>query len=125
MYFEFDKVFGPPCSQEEVFEDNPQCFQSALDGFTAALPMARYCVCVCVCVLWRGGGLRLLVYPHRSKPRIMDLIKETHVRVQCIPMHQPFNLLTLILLVTEWHYVCVYVCVCVCVCVCVGVGVCL
>ena len=86
MYFEFDKVFGPPCSQEEVLEDNPQCFQSAWDGFTAALPMARYCV--------RGGGLRLLVYPHRSKPRIMDLIKETHVHVQCIPMCQPFNLLT-------------------------------
>ena len=40
----------------------------------------------------------MLVYHHRSKPKIMDLIKETHVRVQCcIPLHQPFNLLTLIL----------------------------
>ena len=54
------------------------------------------CVCVhaCVCVCVEGEGLGLLVYRHRSKPRIMDLIKETHVCVQCIPMCQPFNLLT-------------------------------
>ena len=44
------------------------------------------CECVYVCVV------------ERSKPRIMDLIKETHVCVQCIPLRQPFNLLTLILI---------------------------
>ena len=49
------------------------------------------CMCVCVCVCVEGWSSGLLVYPHRSKPRIMDLIKETHVRVQCIPMCQPFG----------------------------------
>ena len=41
---------------------------------------------------------QVLVYPHRSKPAIMDLIEETHLCVQCIPLRQPFNLLTLILI---------------------------
>ena len=56
-----------------------------------SLPKARYCVCACVCAY---VCVYVVVYPHRSKPRILDLIKETHVHVQCIPMCQPFNLLT-------------------------------
>ena len=45
VYFDLDKVFEPPCSQEEEFEDISQRVQSVLD-----LCLRPGTVCVCVSV---------------------------------------------------------------------------
>ena len=54
MYFDLDKVFEPPCSQEEEFEDISQRVQSVLD---LCLRPGTVCVNVCVnvCVHVCGG----------------------------------------------------------------------
>ena len=67
VFFDLDKVFEPPYSQEEEFADISQRVQSVLDlclrPGTVCVSVCmhvcvRACVCVCVCVCGgRGFGV--------------------------------------------------------------------
>ena len=52
VFQNLDKVFEPPYSQEEEFEDISQRVQSVLD---LCLRPGTVCACVCVCVCVCGG----------------------------------------------------------------------
>ena len=51
VFFDLDKVFEPPYSQEEEFEDISQRVQSVLDlCLRPGTVCVSVCVCVCMCV---------------------------------------------------------------------------